>query len=258
MDLKLQDIASLEDFKKVDTSSWETVCDSIFVRILNYKFLEYYNPDIAYKKIMDLVYTVAVQEYNKDGFMSHMLTNKELNEYEVSFEDALEKAIYNSEHDRNRRIMRMRDSLLMKHNSLSPICRSIPAEMPIMIGNQNQPGIVHDIGEDDKENILVVINSKGPLGSSYTFLSSTLDEVYYRFNKKNFYILPMSINEVMFVSDDYATDNGRKRREHVEDDLLDMIEVTNNSKDNNWKDVLSYKVYYYMADDGKMIFPIKR
>lgn len=257
MNLKLQDMETLEGFKKADTSSWETLQQSIYVRIMNEKYLEYYNPDIAHSKFMDLVYTVAVQEHDRECFRSHMLTNQELKEYDVSFDDILVQAMNNSSHDRNKRLMRMRDSLMMRENPISPLCVSIPKDMPLMVG-KGQPGIIRDIDEDDNENVLVVRNSKGPLGSAYGFLQSTLDEVYERFNKTNFYILPMSVDEVMFVSEKYATHNHSIPQEYVEDDLLDMIECNNDAKDSDWKNVLSYRIYYYLGDDGKRVFPIKR
>ena len=50
--------------------------------------------------------------------------------------------------------------------------------------------------------------------------------------------------------------NNTKPLYAVEDDILDTIEDFNDTHNKSWKDILSYKTYYYLGDDGKFILPI--
>ena len=83
-----------------------------------------------------------------------------------------------------------------------------------------------------------------------------LEEVYDRFNQENFYVLPISVHQVMCVRKGYADHDGQKPLYEVEDDLLCMVEGINDNGNKDWKDILSYKIYYYLGDDGKRLFPI--
>jgi hypothetical protein len=112
--------------------------------------------------------------------------------------------------------------------------------------------------DEEHQNIITVVSSKGPLGASYAMLSSTIREVKERFNNESFYMLPLSTNEMMFIRDEYVTQNGNKPRAYVEDDLLDMIEIFNNSKDTATNNILSYKAYFYDANDGNRMIMVKR
>ena len=55
---------------------------------------------------------------------------------------------------------------------------------------------------------------------------------------------------------DYVSHDGQKPVKYIEDDLLDFIEEFNDTQNKTWKDILSYKLYYYMGDDGHVIVPI--
>ena len=124
--------------------------------------------------------------------------------------------------------------------------------------NEKQSGIIEDIsydGEIEIENILMLTNKNDIFGACYMIIPEILEEVYKRFGE-NFYIIPLSIHCVMCVRNGYATKNNTKPTHEVEDDILDAIEEFNDTKTNSWKDILSYKAYYYFGDDGEYIFPI--
>jgi hypothetical protein len=261
MNLKLEDVDNIEDMQKVDTSSWEDVSRNIRLRLINQKVLEYYDKDIASKQMFDLAMTASVQERNEDSVRSHMLTNQELENYGVTVDEAIKKAIENSENDKSRRLLSLRESLMSKNNLFVPISET-PISGPIMMqtgnfSNNGMNAIVNDINEDE-ENVVVVTSSKGKLGASYGMLSSTIQEVYDRFDHENFYIVPMSTDEMMYIKQSYATNNGKKPLSYVEDDILDMLELNNQKVNGDWKNIMSYRAYYYSGDDGNSIIPVKR
>ena len=87
-------------------------------------------------------------------------------------------------------------------------------------------------------------------GASFGLTQKTFMEVAERFNNENFYIIPMSIHQVMFVKQSYASGHGRKTMAQTEDDLGDMLYQINDSMNKNWRDILSYHFYYHISDDG--------
>lgn len=261
MNLRLEDVNNIEDMQKIDTSSWEEVSKNIRLRLVNQKVLEYYDEDIASKNMFDLAMTVSLQERNEESIRSHMLTKQELEKYGVSVEDAISKAVENSENDKSRRLLSLRESLMCKNNLFVPISE-VPVNGPIMMStgnfaNNGMNALVNDINEDE-ENVVVVMSSKGRLGASYGMLKNTIQEVYERFDYENFYIVPMSTDEMMYIKESYATNNGKKPLSYVEDDILDMLELNNQKVNGDWKNIMSYRAYYYSGDDGNNIIPIKR
>ena len=105
-----------------------------------------------------------------------------------------------------------------------------------------------------KDNILFVTNKYNVFGTSYMLDHSTLNEIYNRMGC-NFYIIPTSVHQFMCVSRDYVTKD--KDPMEVEDDLLDML-YKMNSENKNTEDILSYRIYLYLHDDGHILFPIKQ
>ena len=253
--LSLKDEPSMDEFRKTDTSSWEDIKESIKVRLVNKKSVNQYDPDIARKEMLDLAYTISLQERDGDYIKSHMLTNEELKELGVKFEEAFSEAVRNSDNDRSKRLTSLRESMMSNGNMLAPICDVPDGDQPLMMHNPAMV-LIHDLDENDKENVLVLSNSKGVLGASLGMLESTLNEVYDRF-KESFYIIPMSINEMMYIKESYALKNGKKPRLYAEDDMLDMVETMNSGSNVNWKDILSYKIYLYDTDENAIIM-IKR
>jgi hypothetical protein len=256
--MKYSDEKDMQNFKKVDVSSWDGIKDSVFVRLINNRYLDQYGKDIVYIKKMDLAMVFSVQEKVKDVILSYLLTNKDLENMGVELSTVKEIAVHNSSHDRKRRIMTFKENVIMS-NLMYPVLQ-IPKGMMMGAGG-NSPsecGIIQDVDEANGcDNILILCNKHNAFGSSYMVLPSVLDEVYNRFNQENFYIIPLSIHQVMCIRSGYATHDNEKPRYEVEDDLLDMIEQFNDTNNKSWKNILSYKIYYYYGDDGKKLFLIK-
>lgn len=256
--MKYVDEANIENLKKVDVTSWDTVKDNVYIRLMNEKYIGKYDKDIAHIKFLDLAMTFSLQEKSKDTVVSHLLTNEDLKRWNIDIDTAQNIALQNTATDRKRRIMTFKESTL-KNNMMYPLMR-IPQGALIGAGGDSMSncGIIEDTDrESGKENVLMVCHKNDMFGASYIAVPEVLDEVYSRFNNENFYIIPLSIHSVMCVRDKYVTYNGTKPIYEVEDDLLDMIESFNDEVNESWKDILSYKIYYYFGDDGKKIFPIK-
>lgn len=256
--MKYSDEKDMQNFKKVNTSSWDDLKDNLFVRLINERYLSQYGDDIAHVKMMDLVMVFSVQEKIKDTMLSYLLTNEDLKNMNVEPYTAMTFAMHNSSNDRKRRIMTFKESTL-KNNLMYPVLQ-IPKGMMMGAGGHSMAdcGIIQDTDEEKEcDNILILCNKHDTFGASYMVLPSILDEVYARFNEENFYIIPLSIHQVMCVRLGYASRNGEKPSYEVEDDLLDMIEAFNDTNNKSWKNILSYKIYYYYGDDGKKLFLIK-
>lgn len=261
MKYSYNDEKDLSNFKKIDTASWETLKDNVFVRLINAKYIPKYNEDIVYDKKLDLAITFSVQECDNDGkgkvVLSHMLTNDDLKTFDVDITTVRHCAFHNMANNRKRRLMTFKEYTI-KGNLLYPLLTT-PRNFHMSTG-EHSCGVLEDITYDDEtndeqENILVMTNKNDIFGASYMVVQEMLDEVYNRFGE-NFYILPMSTHFVMCVREKYVTKDNQKPLYEVEDDILDMVEDFNDSQNKDWKDILSYKAYYYIGNDGKYIFPL--
>ena len=252
------------NFKKIDTSSWDTIKDNVYIRLMNEKYIPSYNDDIAFIKKLDLAITFSVQEIvtakSKKKMLSHMLTNQDLKNMNIDIDTVYSNALKNTATNRKRRIISFKEYSIM-HNIMYPML-TIPKEMIMSYNNDDisSCGMIEDVtydyeGDIETENILMITNKNDIFGACYMAIPDILDEIYDRFGE-NFYILPLSIHCLMCVRSNYATKNNTKPLYEVEDDILDTIENFNDTYNESWKDILSYKAYYYFGDDGKIILPI--
>lgn len=254
--MKYSDEKDIHNFKKIDTSSWESLKNNVFVRLINSKTLSKYGDNIAHAKFLDLALTFSVQEKVKDTMLSYLLTEDDLSYFNVSLESVKETALENTTNDRKKRIMTMKESVL-KNNVMYPVLQ-LPKGALLGAGGNPSEGIIQDTNEEKNiDNVLILCNKHDTFGSSYMASFDVLEEVYNRFGE-NFYIIPMSVHQVMCVRADYVSHGGEKPNYEVNDDLLDMIETFNDKNNKSWKDILSYKIYYYLGDDGKKLFIINK
>lgn len=256
--MKYNDEKDLQNFKKLNTASWDTVKDSVFVRLMNEKYVSKYNENIAYVKFLDLAMTFSVQEKSNDTILSHMITKDDLSKWNVDLETVQHIAKHNTEYDRKKRIMTFKQSAL-KNNIMYPLLQ-VPQGLTMGVGGNSaaECGIIQDVDEQTgNNNIIVLCNKYDVFGAAYMTIPEVLEEVWSRFNGENFYIIPLSVHQVICVRNNYVTHDNEKPVYEVEDDLLDMIESFNDSNNKSWKDILSYKIYYYFGNDGKKLFLIK-
>ena len=245
---------TLDSFKKINTESWDSLKDNVYLQLINSKYLYTYG-NVSHRKKLELAIVYSVQENTKDNLITYFLTEDDLKRYNVTQDEVYQTALRNSENNRKLRLVTLSESIMMT-NMLYPLSIRIP-NATMGVGSNNGPalGMLKDI-EEEGENILVTLNKNIPFGASNMFLPKILHEVYERFNHSNFYILPISRHQAWYVKYDYVSHDGQKPVKYIEDDLLDFIEEFNDTQNKTWKDILSYKLYYYMGDDGHVIVPI--
>ena len=78
--MKYIDEKNINNFKKINTSSWDSIKDNVYLRLMNKKYIDKYDENIAYKSFLDLAIVFSLQEKTKNSIVSHILTKKELNE----------------------------------------------------------------------------------------------------------------------------------------------------------------------------------
>lgn len=242
---------SLDNFQRFNANSWEDLKTRITYRLVNKKvFHASVNAEeIVYEDCMDLskVYIVTELTQDRKKMMSYSLKNSDLERFDKKLEDVVEQVHTNYKNDMTRRIRTLKEDIL-SHETMYPLMQSMKN---VMLQGAN--ALIEDSSEEN-DNILVITNKYNVYGASYMLDFDTLDEVYDRM-KSNFYIIPLSVHQIMCVSDKYISQD--KELHEAEDDLLDMLfEINSSTK--KAEDILTYRIYHYMADDGKVIFPIKQ
>ena len=249
--LTSKDEKSLDNFKRFNTDSWEDIKTRISYKLVNKKVFHASDnaEDTVYEDCMDLskVYIVTELTQDRKKMLSYSLKNSDLERFDKKLEDIVDQVHANYLNDRTKRIRTLKEDIL-SHEKMYPLMQSMK---DVMIQGAN--ALIEDSSEDG-DNVLVITNKYNVYGASYMVDFNTLEEVYERM-QSSFYIIPLSVHQIMCVSDKYISRN--KKLYEAEDDLLDMLfEINSSSKKE--EDILTYRIYHYMADDGKVIFPIKQ
>lgn len=241
----------LTSFSRFDVNDWEQIKQHITYRTMNKKVFDVQKnkENIVHEDVMDLSIVCIVNELSQDrkSVLSYTLTKEDLEKFGKTEEEVLEIAKDNIAKDTNKRIHTFKQDVIAKE-VMYPLMRFPNGAM---MGGAN--ALIED-SADDKDNVIIVTNKYNVYGASYMFDYNTLDEVYKRM-KDSFYILPLSIHQLMCVSSKYVTKD--KNMFEAEDDLLDMLyEINSNNKKE--EDILTYRMYYYAADDGCTLISIKQ
>lgn len=247
-----QNEVSLDHFKRFDPYNWEELKNRITCKLSNTKVFNATNDvnEILHSNRMDLTAIYIVSELSQDRkhLLSYALKQSDLEKIDKTKEDIEMQVKFNLQNDFNKRIKPLRDDAISQE-TLYPLMQ-FPKDISL---NNSANALIEDINSDH-ENILTVTNKYNVFGASYILDQNTLRELYGRLGD-NFYVIPMSIHKIMCVSSRYVT-KGKDIYE-AEDDLLDMVFEMNQSTKNT-EDILSYKIYKYIADDGEVLFPIKQ
>lgn len=251
MHLKESKQNNLDNFKKA--TDWEEISKRISYKVVNKKVLKTIdNPDdICYKEFFDLIRIPVISEVSNDRkkLLSHTVTKSDLETFNKTYEEIMSIAEYNTSNADNRRIRTLKEDA-MAHEVMAPIMQPMAQGV---LGNKDANAFIMD-SEEEHDNILMVSNKYNMYGASYIMDKDTLETLYERLNS-NFYIVPLSVHQLMCISSSYL--HASKPSNEVEDDLLDMLfEI--NSKAKNTDDILTYQIYEYFGDDGGFLFPIKK
>ena len=269
---KYEDVKNLESMDELNPFDWNMMKDYVNIRMGNAIYLENMMPnDIIMKKWLDLGMTFTVDVYNSSKKLtkSHMLTEKDIEKLGITKKELEDKAMENMKFDSKFRLISFADSMALSHPLYPLLKRNAMASMQI----PEIPFVLEDIKgfnplerlnsenvktDDEKENILFMTAKNKSFGAKFISSFDNLRKVYKRFNGENFYIVPLSIHQIMCIRNSYATHEGKKDTLEVEDDLLDLLLEYNDSVNKNEENILSYKIYYFSGDDGEILFPISR
>ena len=248
---------AINTFKKIDTSNWNSFKDNVFIRLINKKIAdtqpEYEN---AIKvPFMDLYKMFYIREIDRgnDIVYGYTLQKGDMKKFNVKFQKLSKQAQDNHNNDKKMRISTLKENIA-KQSVFAPVIRIPDSAMTMTEGNM--PGTIIDKDDNGNENILVVTNSMDVFGTSYMASQNMINEIWNRFRKENFYMISMTQNKLMCIREKYMTENGTKSKVEYEDDLFGMIDKMN-SQVENWKDILSYRLYYFIGDDGQKIISLK-
>ena len=249
--LKNKNEISLDSFQRFDVNNWDELKKHISYKLVNKKVLHASEDvdDIVYQDCMDLskVYIVTEISQDRKKVISYVLKHQDLEHFQKDTDELYTQVRNNYLQDTNKRIRTLKEDVLA-HEVLYPLMKS---KKDITVSEENM--FIED-SSNYKDNILFVTNKYNVFGTSYMFDHSTLNEIYNRMGC-NFYIIPTSVHQFMCVSKDYVTKD--KDLMEAEDDLLDML-YKMNSENKNTEDILSYRIYLYLHDDGHILFPIKQ
>ena len=249
--LKNKNEVSLDKFQRFDTNSWDELKERISYKLVNKKvfYAQEDANDIVHEDCMDLskVYIVTELSQDRKNIISYVLKNQDLERFGKNREELYMQVHSNYLNDKHKRIHTLKEDALA-HEILYPLMKDLSK---VSLSGINM--LIEDSNEQ-RDNVLFVTNKYNVFGTSYMLDKATLKEVHDRM-QDDFYIVPTSVHQFLCVSCKYVT----KQRDtyEVEDDLLDML-YTMNTENKNTEDILSYRIYRYIADDGEVLFPIKQ
>lgn len=268
------------------SENFEELKSYIYLRLFNKENLPFdYNINsVPHKPMLDCAITYCVQQKTyidkEKGVNCYLIKNEDIEKWGISVEE-----LHNIAYENTRQYNNARVETLQKHISryhvLSPInevAKEInfsydvsPAtlkkprhtlfennqygQMP-MQSNINLTRFFQNDSdkEENIENLLIISNRTMNFGAVNMFFSDVTDKVYNVF-QEDFYLLPLSIHEILCVRKSFANRDNDNFKE-TEEDLLDMVEQINDYVLSKTFDILSYNIYLHLHED-RCTFMIK-
>lgn len=228
---------------------WDNLKDKVRIRYVKNVLLDYQYKNVPYKKFLDLAKIIHIESKDKNNNKnSYVINNADMKHFGISEEELFEIAENNTNYDMDVRLFSFKDYLNRLNNPFFAITKT---------NIQAKLGIAYQGGElsmIDDERVLILTKIDNTFGSSYCFLDRFLNRVRKQFNNDDFYIVPLSIHQIMYIDKEYLTDDGNKTLYEAEQDLFYMLNDLNG--DLSWQNVLTYNVYYY-SNSNKSIMMIK-
>lgn len=271
---------------KLPIDNLEELKPHIFLRLFNKENLPFdcNIKNVPHKSMLDCAITYYVQEKTyidkEKGINSYLIKNTDLENWGIT-PDELHSIAYNNTRQNNNARVETLQKHVSRHHILSPVneiseeinfsCDVSPAhphrirhtifedaqygKMP-MQSNINLTRFIQ--GDSEKEekvdNLLVISNRNMSFGAVNMFFNDVTDKVYDIF-KEDFYLLPLSVHEILCVKQSFA-DRDNNNLKETEEDLLDMIEQINDQVLSKTLDILSYNIYLHLHEE-RCIFMIK-
>ena len=222
VDQAKEHLANMPRFDVSELSSYETAKDLLFVDVVGTKVNAEMLSRVPHTDMEDIsmVYRMQLEQLS-DGAATVLVTNDLMNRMGITKEQLHADALANSERVRPASMKTMAE-VLAKMMGMPP--EMIPDDMP-------------------GPKLYVVTNEDGFHGAAAAFYPDFMDQAAKEFGS-NFFILPSSVHEVLFVPDDGSL--------HV-DELRDMV-TSINASEVAPADRLTDNVYHY--DAAERIFEL--
>lgn len=227
---------------------------------------------IPHKRYADIALTFALEkkiyvgaELGRGYFM---ITNDILKDWNISFDELFNTAVSNMENKNSSRIETIAKHLSRTH-ILHPIV-NLPEQFGMKMSVESSsfgsihslfqikqygevpvsnslPKFMDDSDDEKSKDVLIVSNRTMSFAAVNLFIGKTMEDVYDRF-LEDYYIVPISVHEIMCVKESHALRESNTVKE-AEEDLSDMLEQINDKVITDEADILSYNVYKYMHDE---------
>jgi hypothetical protein len=269
---KLEKLGLSEDFEELKSY--------IYLRLFNKENLPFdcNINSVPHRTMLDCAITYCVQQKTyidrEKGVNCYLIKNEDIERWDVSIDELHNIAYENTRQKNNARVETLQKHV-SRYHILSPInelskeinfsCDVSPSnpkrlrhtlfenaqygQMP-MQSNINLTRFIQSGSdkEEDVENLLIISNRNMNFGAVNMFFSDVTDKVYETFDE-DFYMLPLSIHEILCVRKSFANRDNDNFRE-TEEDLLDMVEQINDHVLSKTFDILSYNIYLHIHGDN--------
>lgn len=258
---KYKELKSLSEFEMFD-GTLESIKSHISMRMFNKDNLPFDKSldSIPHSLFVDLVSTFSVEnktyfDKKNKGVICYMLTNEDIEKFNIDKDTLLIIANKNIMKNNSVRIESIQEHII-RSNVMHPLTR-IPSDATLMMGGNsraNNNSIFRGsselpiINNQNKDDVLLISNRTQTFAAINFLFNDTLTRLYEKF-KENFYMIPMSVHELICIRESYASKNGELSQKETVEELADMVEQVNDTMISNTADILSYNIYYHSLDD---------
>ncbi len=220
-------------------NDYRRIRDKIFFRLVNREMNKNLLHQVPHKSVLDLCITFhCLVKEEKSGIGAVQITNAHCERWEVSLENLLQDAMYNTVR-MFPPILRTMDEVMrdILRSEIEASRQKNPEEEPLIpeeVAIEEMMKLMMPHPDDSRPQIYVLTNQKGINGAS-CLLYPGIQQAISRQMKEDYYILPSSIHEVLLVP-----------VYEREENLASMVEEVNKTQV-PLEDILSDHVYRYSS-----------
>lgn len=254
MESAFMDVVGYDAFRKINLYNWTKAKSHLKMRIISKKNMQKYAHkevvSIPHVSFFNIAYVGAFMEDNGECVVSHLVNTGDLDTYSLEPDEIFSIGFSNMKNDNNVRLIPLSEYF----SRMSEPYFAITKQKGVL--NSRYGEIIDKT--DGIYNVLMCSSSTIVFGASYAFIDSTLDKVRKKFRGESYYIVPLSIHQVLFVRKKYLTEVCKQYVFDAERNMLDMLHELNSIQAEDGADnILSDYLYYYDAEDGQRIMLVK-
>ena len=230
-------VKEVQNISDVCEESWDSIKNNVYIRLINKKYANEKYSDLILVNFLDLVLAFYVRNNNK----IHLLTTNDIQKYNISLKELRKYSFQNSFNEKNVRLETVIDKMTNNNLVMNLIAGS--SDTKTEVNNMTFPT------SPSKIPVLFLSSSRILYGSSLIVSQKVVEEICMAFDYDSFYIVPITVNELMCIKKTYLESTKRYEGENVEKRMLRLLEMSNDSCDKDAKDILSYSIYLYDNED---------